>query len=218
VGHPKPSTCTPSWRNASTNWNVAQTVSVRAQDDGLAEGERVYAVSHSSQSESEGFNHVAIKNVRVTVVDNDKPQVIVRGTGDSDLVLEGDAVSQITDTYTVALGKPVLGTDTVTVTVTHDEQVTLATADSRYDAATGTILYSAAHWNVPLTFTVTAVADGIAENTLISSIQHAGVASNPAYGVISSASFAKMRFPASRRFGGSSGTCALLRISVPARV
>jgi len=32
----------------------------------------VYAISHSSQSADPNYNHVAIKNVLVTVLDNDR--------------------------------------------------------------------------------------------------------------------------------------------------
>jgi len=60
-----------------TNWNTAQTVTVKAVDDHRIEGERVYAISHSAQSADARFDHAAIKNVKVTVFDNDKPEVIV---------------------------------------------------------------------------------------------------------------------------------------------
>src|SRR5262249_45699126 len=66
-----------------------QTVYVKAVDDTLAEGERVYAISHSSQSTDATYNHVPLKNVLVTVFDNDKKEVIVKGTGINNLVLEG---------------------------------------------------------------------------------------------------------------------------------
>ena len=104
------------------NSTAAQTVYVKAVDDSLPEGERVYAISHSSQSADTNYNHVAVKNVLVTVYDNDKQEVIVKGTGYSNLVLEGNATTGIADTFTVKLGAPV-----VSGTVT----VSLASADTR---------------------------------------------------------------------------------------
>ncbi|MBW6493254.1 MAG: hypothetical protein K0B16_01635 [Burkholderiaceae bacterium] len=149
----------------------AQTIYVKAVDDGLSEGERIYAISHSAQSADTTFNHVPIKNVRVTVKDNDRPEVIVTGTGYRDLVLEGDATTQVTDTYTVQLGKPV-ASGTVVVTVTPDSQVTVSSTDTRYDSASHTITFDSTNWADPVTMTVTAVDDSKVENTLLASIQH----------------------------------------------
>jgi len=153
----------------------ARTIYVKAVDDGRNEGERVYAISHSSQSADASFNHVAIKNVRVTVQDNDKPEVIVTGTGHADLVLEGTATTQITDTYTVQLGKAVTS-GTVVVTVATDGQVTVSSDDTRYDATANTITFNSSNWNQAVLMTVTAVDDDVPENTLLSSIQHTATA------------------------------------------
>ncbi len=173
-----------------TNWNDAQTVSVKAVDDGRNEGTRVYAISHSAQSEDADFNHAQIKNVKVTVFDNDKPEVIVQGTGDSDLVLEGDATTQITDTYTVQLGKPITS-GTVTVTLDFDAgEVMLSSADTRFDALTGTIVFDSTNWDDAVTLTITALSGDGREDTMISTIGHSAVASDAGYGTISSAQFA----------------------------
>ena len=73
----------------ASNWNVAQTVNVKGVNDGLAEGERVYAISHTVQSNVASYNHLAVKNVKVTVLDNDKPDIQVIPNDFQTLVLEG---------------------------------------------------------------------------------------------------------------------------------
>src|SRR5207302_3714266 len=104
-----------------------------------------YAISHSSQSADPNFNHVAITNVLVTVADNDKKEVIVKGTGTGNVVLEGDPTvpaSGITDTYTVKLGAPVPFGQMVTVTLgAADPRLVLdaSSAGSRWNAAAPTL-------------------------------------------------------------------------------
>jgi Ca2+-binding RTX toxin-like protein len=154
----------------TVNDTAARTIYIKAVDDGRNEGERVYAISHSSQSVDAAFNHVAMKNVRVTVQDNDKPEVIVIGSGHAERVLEGDATTGITDTYSVQLGKAATGP--VTVSVQTDGQVTVSSMDSRFDALTNTITFDASNWFVPVQMTITAVDDGDVENAVLSSIRH----------------------------------------------
>ncbi|UUZ54422.1 hypothetical protein LP419_39745 [Massilia sp. H-1] len=155
----------------TANDTSVHTVWVKAVDDGRSEGERIYAISHSTQSADPAFNHVAVKNVRVTVQDNDYAQVIVTGEGYRNLVLEGAPGARITDTYTVALGKPVVS-GTVSVVVGTDGQVLVSSADPRYNALTHTLTFDSTNWNIAVLMTVTAVDDGAVENTLLSSITH----------------------------------------------
>jgi hypothetical protein len=63
----------------STNWDKAheQIVHVQAVDDSLAEGDRTVAVSHSVLSDDTSFDHAIVRNVEVTVHDNDQPGVVV---------------------------------------------------------------------------------------------------------------------------------------------
>ncbi len=149
-----------------------QTIYVKAMDDARSEGERVYAISHSVQSEDETFNHVAVKNVKVTVLDNDKPEVVVTGTGHRDTVLEGDGTTQITDTYEVQLSKAVAFGETVEVLLSNDGQLALSSADVRYNAGTNTITFDHTNWGTAVEMTVAAVDDGVVENTMLSAIVH----------------------------------------------
>src|SRR5207248_670239 len=110
-------------------WSSPQTVSVRAADDTVQEGERLVMVSHSSRSADATFNHLAIPDVRVTVQDDDKPGIKLTQTGTSTLVLEGSLATTpsqgIEDSYQVSLTRaPAPGT-TVTVALTHDGEITL---------------------------------------------------------------------------------------------
>ncbi|MDH5206306.1 MAG: hypothetical protein OEW36_11660, partial [Hylemonella sp.] len=75
------------------------TVYVKAVDDLRQEGERVYVVSHSVHSDDTDFNLVAVQNVRVTVLDDDKPEIVLTSSGLGNLVLEGDGLTGIADTY-----------------------------------------------------------------------------------------------------------------------
>ena len=137
----------------------AKTILVKAVDDGRAEGERVYAISHSAQSTDAIFNNPAIKNVRVTVLDNDKPEVVVRGTGATDILLEGTATTQITDTYLVSLGKAPVGN--LDVVLTTDGQVTLSDTGGRVTLVgvnTYKITFTTLNWGTAVEVKATANA------------------------------------------------------------
>ena len=163
-----------------TNWMTAQTVSVKAIDDGLEEGERIYVVSHSVKSadlrfSSSGNQQVAIRNVEVTVRDDDKAGLIIEQTQNNTLVLEGTPITGITDTYTIQLTRPPAADKTVTVTLGIDTaQIGLAnpTSDSRFDLAARTIIFDSTNWDTPVTVGVNAINDVVRENTLRSKITH----------------------------------------------
>ena len=154
------------------NYSTPHEVKVKAVDDTVAEGERVYAISHSAQSADADYNHVAIKNVLVTVYDNDKPEVIVKGTGYDNRVLEGDATTGISDTYTVKLGAPVVS-GTVTVTLASaDTRLVLdaSSAGSRWDATAHTLTFDSTNWNTEVTVSVSAAAGNGVQNEGVSRI------------------------------------------------
>ena len=123
----------------AATWNVPQTVSVRAADDTVQEGERLVVVSHSSRSADASFDHLAVRDVRVTVQDDDKPGIKLTQTGASTLVLEGSLTTTptqgIEDTYDVSLTRaPAPGT-TVTVTLIPDPQITLTQSALAFTSA-----------------------------------------------------------------------------------
>ena len=139
-----------------TNWNIAQSVNVRAVDDTQAEGSRTVVISHSVLSNDEAFNHAIVRNVELNVQDDDQAAIIVTqldptspGLGlakydgfplDQDsLVLEGSTVTdplpltEVTDIYAIELAKAPAPGKTVTVTIKpQDSRVFLTSADGRF--------------------------------------------------------------------------------------
>src|SRR3569832_2071705 len=60
-------------------------------------------VTSNSTVDKKAFDGVAIPNVEVRVLDDDLGTLLVRESGNSTRVLEGDAASEISDTYEVKL-------------------------------------------------------------------------------------------------------------------
>ncbi len=92
-------------------WNKAsgQIVSVIAADDDLEEGDRVVMVSHSVLSGDPDFDGAAVRNVEVTVHDDDLAaiqlvQLDAAGQADADtVVIEGTSTTELTDRVRVRL-------------------------------------------------------------------------------------------------------------------
>lgn len=55
----------------SSNWNIAQTVTVSAIDDTLVEGTHGGTIAHSASSGDGGYQGLVLGSVSVTIVDND---------------------------------------------------------------------------------------------------------------------------------------------------
>ncbi|HLL19927.1 MAG TPA: hypothetical protein VK439_14190, partial [Rubrivivax sp.] len=178
----------------ASNWNQAQTVHVAAANDGLPEGKRTVAVSHSVQaavnviaSDAAGlaaqaatlvqYDHIAVRNVLVTVIDNDSAGILIselrRDAYDNGTtVLEGSATHGITDSYTVELTKAPTAPVTIQL-VFDDKQLSLSQTSITFDAS---------NWNVPVTILVSALNDTLREDQKLSLITHRVSASaDPAY-------------------------------------
>jgi hypothetical protein len=82
----------------STNWNIDQEVFLAAASDLLAEGERVVTISHgvlietTSASLKETYDQTPVRNVEVTVLDDDQPGLIITETDRETVVLEGNTI------------------------------------------------------------------------------------------------------------------------------
>ena len=143
--------------DAGTPAGTTKTVIVKAIDDALAQGDRQVMVSTSSQSDDPNFNRVAVRNVKVTVLDNDQPGVRITETDGDTVVLEGAAPYGITDSYTVALSKAPAPGNTVTVTLSADDaRLVLSSADPRYNATTHAFTFDSTNWSTPATVGVAA--------------------------------------------------------------
>lgn len=134
------------------NWDVAQTVTVSAVNDDVAEGAHAGVITHTVTSGDADYNGFALSNVDATITDNDTVGINLNTTNVN--VSEDGA----TDTYDVVLtSEP---TADVTVDLTVDAQVT---------TDVDPLVFTAANWDVPQTVTVSAVNDDVAEGA------HAGV-------------------------------------------
>ena len=155
---------------ASGNWNVDQAVYVYAVNDLRSEGTRVVAVSHSVISTDERYDGVLVRNVEVTVRDDDTPGVFVLevqpGTSIEDnrtVVIEGTATTGLTDELLVQLSaKPVSGTVVVHLKLDEDseEWITVtAVSDplNRWNQAARTITFTSADgdWDAPIRLRLT---------------------------------------------------------------
>jgi hypothetical protein len=148
------------------NWFMAQTVTVTAADDAIAEGAHGDTVTHVAASSDPDYNGVAVASVSVAITDNDTATLVVTESGGSTAVTEAGA----TDTYTIVLtSEP---TADVTVTVTGDADVS---------GSPGTLTFTSANWNVAQTVTVSAVNDAIAEGAHSGTLTHAASSADPAY-------------------------------------
>jgi hypothetical protein len=157
----------------SANYNVAQTVTVRAVDDGLYESSPHYGglpaasphygtIAHSAASTDLAYQGIVIAPVTASITDNDIPAVLVTPSGGSTLLAEAGG----NDTYTVALTHE--PTADVVVTLTPNAQLDLNGTSALTFTPTG----GATPWNVPQTVTLTAVNDGTTENTHTAVLAH----------------------------------------------
>ncbi|MCK5191706.1 MAG: hypothetical protein KAR12_16810, partial [Methylococcales bacterium] len=154
----------------ASNWNQAQFVHLHGVEDSLAEGERVVTVNHSvavnsaaSAEDRAIFNQAAVRNVEVTIQDNDAPGLLITETDSQTLVLEGNATTGITDTYDLTLARaPALG-ELVTVSLLNqDGQLLFSSADSRFN--NGVVTFDEANWDNAVTIVV--AADNSDDGTL----------------------------------------------------
>jgi Ca2+-binding RTX toxin-like protein len=170
----------------STNWDTPQTVFVKAAEDALSEGERVVAISHSTLSADADFDALAIRNVEVTVLDDDQPDVLLLQTAGRTRVLEGDLTTVptqgIRDTYDIVLSKVPAGTVTVTLQF-DDQRLVLSSADplGRFNPATHTVTFTAGNWNQPVTVVVAAVEDNRRQDPQISVVRHVVTSTDSAF-------------------------------------
>lgn len=140
-----------------TNWNVAQTVTITGVGDDMADGDIAYTiVTAAAVSTDATYNGLDAADVAVTNRDDDARGVTVTPT--STTATEGGAGGS----YTVVLqSEP---TDTVSIAITPDAQVT---------TTPNTLQFTAANWNVAQTVAVTAVDDTVAEGNHTGTITHA---------------------------------------------
>jgi hypothetical protein len=149
------------------NWYEAQTITITAPNDSLAEGIRDVVIQHSviqgaDSSDGGAYDGVSVMGVVAEVVDDDAANVLVAQTQDNTVVAE-DASLIASDTYSVVLTRAPLGDVDVAVTIPDGQTGT---------AGTGTLTFTSTDWNKPQVVTVTATPDTESEGTHYSRIQH----------------------------------------------
>lgn len=154
----------------SSNWSVAQTITVTAVDDFVAEGAHTATITHSATSADSAYNGLAVNSVVASVTDNETAGISITESGGSTDIVEGGA----TDSYDVVLTSA--PSDTVSVNITTDSETTT-------DKTTLTFLTS--NWSSVQTVTVTAVDDAVGEGVHSSTVQHTASSTDSNYNGIS---------------------------------
>ena len=160
---------------STTNWNTAQTVTVRAIDDIVMEPTILHwgVVTATAASSDNAYNNIAISPVTNSVYDNDGPRITLTQSGGSTFTNENG----VTDTYTLSLSHA----PTADVVIT-------ATANSQLNLSQSVLTFTAADW-APKTITITAVNDTDVETVTHNGlINHSVASSDPLYQNASAAS------------------------------
>src|SRR3569833_411691 len=107
---------TPSTLTFTTfNWNLPQTVTVSAVDDGDIEGGHSATIAHSSSSSDVNYNGVTIGSVTAQIIDNDTVATM-EFIGDDAVLREGDGRGAIP--VRLRLNAPVTIANPVSATIT----------------------------------------------------------------------------------------------------
>jgi hypothetical protein len=149
-----------------SSWNIPQVVSIVGQDDGVDDGDISYEIDFETYNATAGDYLTSAPalpgSVGVVNQDDDTARVLLSRTG---LTLEEDPTPTAplvhADTYTVVLGSQ----PTADVVVTLDP-------GSKAAVDISTVTFTTMDWNVPVTITVTAVDDLVAEGTHQAIVTH----------------------------------------------
>lgn len=147
-----------------------KTFTVQAKDDELQEGPETVKLEAKVSSADPGYASLPDTTwIYISVTDNDQGTLVV-DEGDGLLVGENQGVS---DSFSVALSLPLVGTGTVTVNMSTVGQVAVSP---------NPLTFTDANWNVPQSVTVTGVDDAVLENDPHNGTISFSIAStNPAY-------------------------------------
>ena len=159
-------------RFTPTAWSLAdaQTIWLSAVDDTLAEGDRVAVVGHSVLSGDARFDAAVVRNVEVTIHDNDLAsiqvtQVDASGAADATtVVVEGTSTTELTDAFDVRLS--IAPSANVTIELRpSDDRVTLS--------GTGVSTVTARAVGTPGVYRLTIASAGWTTATAVHVVVHA---------------------------------------------
>src|SRR5262249_49558813 len=180
------------------SWQTDQTVWVTAVDDQAAEGPTTVTISHSVVAPNDRFDphnptapyfdNIAVRNVQVTVLDNDQPGVVITpldnvGNPDtSTVVIEGTPVTQQLDHYLVSLEKPPAIGQLVKVGLgtSSDGRIQICAVTGGVTCAndadwssTTSVLFDGTNWSAGTEIKVRAVNDFVPQDPQTSVVTHA---------------------------------------------
>ncbi|MDP3859664.1 MAG: Calx-beta domain-containing protein [Stagnimonas sp.] len=144
----------------SANWNLAQTVTVTAFNDQIAEGAHQGSILHGISSADPAFGSLSIRRIDAQIADDDSVGLVLSKSAVS--VAEGGA----SDSYTVKLNSQPTGN--VTVTIDAGAQLRAASGGTASQIITLSFTPNGGMpggWDVAQTVTVTALDDASAEGS-----------------------------------------------------
>jgi len=153
----------------SSNWNVAQTVTVTAVDEGIDDGDIAYNIETAVASSGDLlYNGMNPSDVSITNIDDDIVDIIVTAAAELITTEAGG-----TATFSVVLGSE--PTANVTIGITSSNA-----SEGRLDK--GQLIFTSANWNVSQSVTVTGQDEGLTDGDIAYTVILASpVSADPAY-------------------------------------
>lgn len=139
------------------NWNTPQSISVRAADDAFSEGSHTEDITHTVSSTDDDYDGIAIRDITVTITDNDSPGVSLVETGGNTRVSESGAK----DTYSVVL-----------MTRPSADAVIRLTSIDELVLSPNELTFTSENWNRLQTVSVSVLDNSAADGTRLTNIQH----------------------------------------------
>ncbi|MCU0544335.1 MAG: S8 family serine peptidase [Oscillatoriaceae cyanobacterium Prado104] len=142
---------------APTNWNVPQTVTVKAVDDTIVESASSATITHTVSSTDSNYNNIAVSGVKVAIEDNDAaPPPILTNPG---IIVTPE--SGLVTTETGGTGKFTIQLNSQP---TAGVQIDLRSSnDAEGVISSKTVTFNSTNWNLPQTIMVTGVDDSITD-------------------------------------------------------
>jgi hypothetical protein len=150
---PDQGTVTPSPLTFTTSdWNGAQTVTIRSVNDAVADGDPQYSISFAVGSSDPNYNNRPVNDVYVTDIDNDVAGITISPATTTMSRLTTNESGTLHPTFTVVLNSQ----------PTQDVSIPLANnVLTEGSFAPGSpLVFTAANWSSPQTVTLTGVDDG----------------------------------------------------------
>ncbi len=155
----------------TANWNSAQTVTVTAVNDSIAEGAHNSTITHSVSSSDTNYDGLSVGNVTAAITDNDTAGITLTQSGGTTTVTEGGA----TDSYTLVLtSQPAAD---VTITLTPGADVDLGYGAGQFVA----LIFTASDWSTIRTISVSTLDDPLAEGPHVGTIVHTASSADADY-------------------------------------